>query len=96
MSGPIATSLTMSRLMCEWSAEVRNASTGMSASFLAEARSHATQHEQHTFDLIQRVRVYSANYADAVPDAGETSPRLSDVTGVCRQASFDRTRHQEH
>ena len=43
MSGPMVTTLTMSCLMCDWSAEVRNASTGMSASFVAEDRFHVTQ-----------------------------------------------------
>ncbi len=57
----------MSCLMCNWSAEVRNASTGMSASFVAEAQAHATQHEQHAVELIQRVRVSAANYVEAAP-----------------------------
>ena len=60
MSRPIETSLTMSCLMCDWFAEVRNSSTGMSASFVTEAKSHVTQHEQHAVELIQRVKVYSA------------------------------------
>ena len=71
MLGPMVTSLTMSCLMCDWPAEVRNASTGMSASFVAEGRFHVTQYEQIAVELIKRNRVYSANYADAVPDAGE-------------------------
>ena len=60
----IETSLTMSCLMCDWSAEVRNASTGMSTSFVAEAQAHATQHEQHAIELVQRIKVYGVNYVD--------------------------------
>ena len=67
----MVTTLTMSCLMCDWSAEVRNASTGMSASFVAEDRFHVTQYEQIAVELVQRNRVCSANYADAVLDAGE-------------------------
>ena len=67
MSRPMETSLTMSCLMYEWSAEVRNASTGMLASFVAEAQAHATQHEQHAVEMIRRVRVYGANYVEPVP-----------------------------
>ena len=96
MPRPIETSLTMSCLMCDWSAEVRNASTGMSASFVAEAQAHATQHEQHAVELIQRVRVYSANYVEAtpVPQEGRDAAARSDE-GV--QTGFlDRSRHQGH
>ena len=71
MFGPIDTSLMISCLLCDRSEEMRNASTDMSASFLAESQAHATQHEQHAFGLIQRVRVCSANYVEAVPDVGE-------------------------
>ncbi len=67
MSRPIETSLTMSCLMCDRSAEVRNASTGMSASFVAEAQAHATQHKQHAVEMAQRVRVYGANYVEPAP-----------------------------
>ena len=66
MSRPIETSLTISCLMCDWSAEVRNASTGMSALFVAEAQPHATQHEQHAVEMVQRVRVYGANYVEVL------------------------------
>ena len=67
MSRPVETSLSMSCLMCDWFAEVRNASKGISASFLAEAQAHSTQHEQHVVELIQRIRVYGANYVEAAP-----------------------------
>ncbi|GEM_PF-1961447 len=96
MSRPIETSLTMSCLMCDWSAEVRNASTGLSASFAAEAQAHVTQHEQHAVELIQRVRVYSANYVEAapVPQEGRAEATRRDL-GM--QAGFlDRTRQQDH
>ena len=96
MSRPIETSLTMSCLMCDWSAEVRNASTGMSATFVAEAQAHATQHEQHAIELIQRVRVYGANYVEPAPapQEGRTGGARRDL-GM--QTGFlDRTRRLDH
>lgn len=96
MSRPIETSLTMSCLMCDWSAEVRNASTGMSASFVAEAQAHAAQHEQHVVEMVQRVRVYSANYVETapVPQEGRVAAARRDM-GM--QTGFlDRTRRQDH
>ena len=96
MSRPIETSLTMSCLMCDWSAEVRNASTGMSASFVVEAQAHTTQHEQHAVELVQRVRVYSANYIEAEP-----APRQGRAAAARRERGvqtgfLDTPRHQDH
>ena len=96
MSRPIETSLTMSCLMCDWSAEVRNASTGMSASFAAEAQAHATQHEQHAVEMIQRVRVYGVNYVEPapVPREGRAAAVRHDM-GM--QTGFlDRARRLDH
>ena len=42
----------------------------MPAPVVAEDRFHVTQHERVAVELIKRSRVYSANYAGAVPDAG--------------------------
>ena len=95
MPRPIETSLTMSCLMCDWSAEVRNASTGMSASFVAEAQAHVTQHEQHAIELVQRIKVYGVNYVDPPP-----APRQGRAAAAGRdrgmQTGFlDRSRHQD-
>ena len=95
MSRPIETSLTMSCLMCDWSAEVRNASTGMSASVVAEAQAHVTEHEQHAVELVQRVRVYSANYVEAEPVPQQGRAAAGRDRGM--QTGFlDQTGHQDH
>ena len=96
MSRPIETSLTMSCLMCDWSAEVRNASTGMSASFVAEARAHATQHEQHAVEIVQRVRVYSANYVEPAPVPREGGASAARRDMGMQTGFLDRTRRLEH
>jgi hypothetical protein len=49
---------------------VKNASTGISASFVEEDRFNLTQQEQIAVELIKRSRVYSGRYAGAVPDSG--------------------------
>ena len=96
MSKPIETSLTMSCLMCDWSAEVRNASTGMSASFVAEAQAHAIQHEQHAVELIQRVRVYGANYVETAPASRQGRAAATRRDMGMQTGLLDRTGHQGH
>ena len=96
MPRPIETSLTMSCLMCDWSAEVRNASTGMSTSFVAEAQAHVTQHEQHAVELIQRVRVYSANYVEATPVPQQERDAAARSDEGVQTGFLDRSRHQGH
>ena len=96
MSRPIEISLTMLCLMYDWSAEARNASTGMSASFAAEAQAHATQHEQRAVEMVRRVRVYGANYVEPapVPREGRAAAARRDMgmqTGL-----LDRTRRLDH
>ena len=74
MSYPVECDLTMSCLLCDWSIEAKNAAAGLSAVFLREAHAHADEHEQHAVEIIQRVRVYSANYVEPAPherDDGE-------------------------
>ena len=96
MSRPIETSLTMSCLMCDWSAEVRNASTGMSASFVAEAQVHATKHEQHAVEMIQRVRVYGANYVEPAPVPREGRASVARRDMGMQTGFLDRTRRLDH
>ena len=66
----------------------------MSASFLAEAQAHATQHEQHAVELIQRVRVYGVNYVDPPPAPRQGRAAARRDRGM--QTGFlDRTRHHD-
>ena len=67
MSKPVECDITMSCLLCDWSIEAKNAAVGLSAVFLKEAHAHADEHEQHAVEIIQRVRVYSANYVEPTP-----------------------------
>ena len=95
---PVETSITMLCLMYDWSAEVRNASTGMSASLGAESQAHSTQHEQHAVELIQRVRVCGANYVEEVPAPrqGRASAARRDwahVGGIARWGGESRDVH---
>ena len=96
MSRPIETSLTMLCLMCDWSAEVRNASTGMSAMFVAEAQAHATRHEQHPVELIQRVRVYGANYVEPAPVPREGRAAAARRDMGMQTGFLDRPRRLDH
>ena len=73
MSKSVECDLTMSCLLCDWSIEAKNAAAGLSAVFLREAHAHADEHEQHAIEIIQRVRVYSANYVEPAPDESEAS-----------------------
>lgn len=82
--------------MCDWSAEVRNASTGMSAAFVAEAQAHAIQHEQHAVEMIQRVRVYGANYIEPAPVPQEGRAGAARRDRGMQTGFLDRPRHQDH
>ena len=59
--------LTISCLQCDWSVETTNTSMELSAAFLEAAQSHADLHEQHAIEIVQRLRVYSANYVEPTP-----------------------------
>ena len=67
MARPVETRLTISCLQCDWSVETKNTSTELSAAFLEEAQAHADRHEQHAIEIVQRLRVYSANYVEPTP-----------------------------
>ena len=69
MSKPVECDLNMSCLLCDWSIEAKNASPGLSATFVAEAQTHTSQHDQHAVEIVQRVRVYSENYVEPAPPA---------------------------
>ena len=95
MARPLETRLTISCLQCDWSVETTNTSTELSAAFLEEAQAHADRHEQHAIEIVQRLRVYSANYVEPPPlqDTRDAAARRD--AGI--QTGFlDRTRHLEH
>ena len=72
MARPMETRLTISCLQCDWSVETTNTSTELSAAFLEAAQAHADRHEQHAIEIVQRLRVYSANYAEPLPPPHDT------------------------
>ena len=67
MARPVETKLTISCLQCDWSVETTNTSTELSNAFLEEAQAQADRHEQHAIEIVQRLRVYSANYVELTP-----------------------------
>ena len=94
MARQMETRLTISCLQCDWSAETTNTSTELSATFLEEAQAHADRHGQHAIEIVQRLRVYSANYVEPPhPDARDAAARRD--AGI--QTGFlDKTRRLDH
>ena len=72
MARPVETNLTVSCLQCEWSIETLNTSATLSAALLEEAQTHADRHEQHAIEIVQRLRLYSANYVEPTPPPQDT------------------------
>ena len=68
----------------------------VSSSFLEAAYSHASEHEQHALEEVQRIRFYSEKYVEPAPpaqDARDTAARRD--PGI--QTSFlDQARHHDH
>ena len=64
MARSVETQMTISCLQCDWSVEAVNTSAQASSAFLEAAYAHADQHEQHALEVVQRLRVYSANYVE--------------------------------
>ena len=61
MARPVETRLTISCLQCDWSVETTNTSVELSVAFPEEAQAHADRHEQHAIEVVQRLRMFSAN-----------------------------------
>ena len=96
MARPMETRLSISCLQCDWSVETTNTSTELSAAFLEEAQAHADRHEQHAIEIVQRLRVYSANYVEP-----RHLPRMREIQHARRDAGIqtgfmDRTRRLDH
>ena len=102
MARPMETRLTISCLQCDWSVETTNTSTELSAAFLEAAQAHADRHEQHAIEIVQRLRLYSANYVEPAPSPRDTPPPQDTRDAAARrdagiQTGFlDRTRRLDH
>ena len=64
MARPVETQMTISCLQCDWSVEAVNTSVQASSAFLEAAHAHASEHEQHAIEVVQRLRLYSENYVE--------------------------------
>ena len=94
MARPVETRLTISCLQCDWSVETTNTSTELSSAFLEAAQAHADRHEQHAIEIVQRLRVYSANYVEPSPPLDARTAAAGRDPGI--QTGFlDRTRRQD-
>ena len=67
MARPVETQMTISCLQCDWSVEAVNTSVQASSAFLEAAYAHASEHEQHALEVVQRLRLYSENYVEPTP-----------------------------
>ena len=68
----------------------------VSRAFLEAAHSHLEAHEQHAVDVVQRLRLYSENYAEPAPPAqDERDAAVRRDPGI--QTSFlDSSRRGDH
>ena len=95
MARPVETQMTISCLQCDWSVEAVNTSVQASSAFLEAAYAHASEHEQHALEVVQRLRLYSENYVEPTPPPQDARPTTSPDTGI--QTGFmDRTRRLDH
>ena len=89
--------LTISCLQCEWSVEAVNTSVQASSAFLEAAHSHVDQHEQHALEVVQRLRLYSENYAEPAPpapDVPDTRSAAARRDAGIQTGFLDRTRRE--
>ena len=96
MAKPMETRLTISCLQCDWSVETTNTSTELSAAFLEATQAHADRHGQHAIEIVQRLRVYSANYVEPTPAPQDTRDMAARRDSGIQTGFQDRTRRQDH
>ena len=96
MARPLETRLTISCLQCDWSVETKNTSTELSAAFLEEAQAHADRHEQHAVEIVQRLRLYSANYVEPTPPPQDTRDAAARRDAGIQTGFLDKTRRLDH
>ena len=95
MARPVETQMTISCLQCDWSVEAVNTSVQASSAFLEAAYAHASEHEQHALEVVQRLRLYSENYVEPTPPQDTRDSVARPDTGI--QTGFlDRTRRLDH
>ena len=96
MAKPTESKLIISCLQCDWSVETTNTSTELSAAFLEEAQAHANRHEQHAIEIVQRVKVYSANYVESTPPPQSTRAVDTRHDPGFQTGFLNRTSRQDH
>ena len=96
MARPLETRLTISCLQRDWSVEIKNTSTELSAAFLEEAQAHADRHEQHAIEIAQRLRLYSANYVEPTPPPQDTRDAAARRDAGIQTGFLDRARRLDH
>ena len=96
MARPMETRLTISCLQCDWSVETTNTSTELSATFLEEAQAHADRHEQHAIEIVQRLRLYSANYVEPTPPPQDTRDAAVRRDSGIQTGFLDRIRRRDY
>ena len=96
MARSMETRLTISCMQCDWSVETTNTSMELSAAFLGEAQSHADRHEQHAIEIVQRLRVYSANYVEPTAPSQDARSSAARLDSGIQTGFLDRTRRQDH
>ena len=96
MARPLETRLTISCLQCDWSVETKNTSTELSAAFLEEAQAHADRHKQHVIEIVQRLRLYSANYVEPTSPPQDTQDAAARRDSGIQTGFLDKTRRLDH
>ena len=96
MARSVETRLTISCLQCDWSVETTNTSMELSVSFLEEAQAHADRHEQHAIEIVQRLRVYSADYVEPTPAPQNTRDAATRRDAGIQTGFLDKTRRLDH
>ena len=96
MARPLETRLTISCLQCDWSVETKNTYTELSAAFLEEAQAHADRHKQHVIEIVQRLRLYSANYVEPTSPPQDTQDAAARRDSGIQTGFLDKTRRLDH
>ena len=96
MARPMETRLTISCLQCDWSVETTNTSVELSPAFSEEAQAHLDRHEQYAVEIVQRLRMYSANYVEPTLQPQDTRDAAALRDSGIQTGFLDRTRRLEH
>ena len=95
MARAVETQIIISCLQCDSSVEAVKTPTQASSAFLEAAYAHANEHEQRAIEVVQRLRLYSENYAEPTPPAqGAKDAAARRDTGI--QTGFLGRTHRDH